>query len=48
MDNMAYVFAAYSVIWLVFFGYLVTLYRKQHKLQREIEHLKALADQQED
>lgn len=42
---MSYLFAAYMVIWLVLFAYLVRLSNKQKKLDREIETLKKLVDE---
>jgi len=42
MENMGYLFGAYSVIWAVVFGYVFYLYLKQRKLQREIDWLKEL------
>ncbi|MDP4087455.1 MAG: CcmD family protein [Bacillota bacterium] len=39
---MTYVWGAYSVIWLVIFGYLVFLGKRQSKLKKEIEFLKQL------
>ena len=40
MENAGYLFAVYTIIWVVFFGYLLYLYRKQRKLQGEIDLLK--------
>ena len=40
MENAGYLFAVYTIIWVVFFSYLLYLYRKQHKLQGEIDLLK--------
>lgn len=40
MENLVYVFAAYTVIWLVSFGYLYTIGSRQQKLRREIDALK--------
>ena len=39
-DNLVYVFAAYTIIWLVSFGYLYTINSRQRRLQREIDALK--------
>ncbi len=44
MENLAYLFAAYTVIWAVIFGYLFFMQRKQKKLQRQIDLLQELAD----
>jgi len=40
MENLGYLFAVYSIIWVFFFSYLFYLYRKQQRLQREIDALK--------
>ena len=40
MDNMGYLAAAYSVIWLAISIYVFMLYRRQRQLQREIDSLK--------
>jgi len=46
MDNLSFLFAAYTIIWAVIFGYVFYLYRKQRKLQREIDLLKETIDKQ--
>ncbi len=40
MDNLNYLFAAYSIIWLVLFGYVLFLLGRERKLRRDIESLK--------
>jgi CcmD family protein len=40
MDNMTYLFAAYSVIWLGVLIYVFFLLRKEKQLRRDIESLK--------
>ncbi|WP_082306909.1 CcmD family protein [Bacillus sp. FJAT-27245] len=37
---MEYMYAAYSVAWIVIFSYLVVLGKRQSNLQKEIEFLK--------
>ncbi len=37
---MSYLFAAYTVIWVLLFAYLVRLSRKQNEIEREIETLR--------
>ena len=44
MDNMGYLFAAYTIIWAAVFGYVLSLYQRQRKLQREIDLLKESRD----
>ena len=41
---MGYLFAAYSVIWAVVFGYVLYLYLRQRKLSRESESLRGKPD----
>jgi CcmD family protein len=41
MDNWEYLVAAYSVVWIAIFGYVLVLHRRQNRLWREIESLKA-------
>jgi len=40
MENFPYLFAAYSIIIAVIFGYLFSLYLRQRRLDREVEILK--------
>jgi CcmD family protein len=40
MDTFPYLFAAYSIIWLVTFIYILRLMRRQQELRRELEALK--------
>jgi len=35
-DNLSYLFAAYTVIWLAFFAYLFFVSRRQRELEREL------------
>ena len=44
MDNMGYLFAAYTIIWAVVFGYILFLHRKQRRLQRQIDRLNKTTD----
>ena len=41
MDNLSYLFAAYTVIWVAVFGYIFLLHQKHRRLQRQIELLEA-------
>ena len=47
MENLGYLFAAYTVIWIVVFGYLLFMQRKQKKLQQQINLLEQSMDRQE-
>jgi len=42
---MSYLFAAYMVIWTALFIYLVSLSKKQQRLDREIEILKKILEE---
>ena len=42
---MSFLFAAYMVIWIALFTYLMSLSKKQQKLDREIETLKKILDE---
>ena len=46
MENLGYLFAAYTVIWIVVFGYIFFMQRKQKKLQQQIHLLEQLLDRQ--
>jgi len=38
---MGYLFAAYTVIWVLLSGYIFSLHKKQKRLFKEIEQLKS-------
>lgn len=40
MENMGYLIAAYSIIWVVIFGYVFYLFHKQRKLRRQMDLFK--------
>ena len=40
MENLGYLFATYTIIWAVIFGYVFFLYYKQRKLRRQMDWLK--------
>ena len=44
MENAGYLFAAYTIIWAVIFGYIVFMQRKQRQLQRQIDLLQKSLD----
>jgi len=44
MENAVFLFAAYTIIWIVVFGYVFHLHRKQVKLWRAINLLKENVD----
>ncbi len=37
MENLEYLFAAYSVVWLVLAAYIYLLYARQRKMRQELE-----------
>ena len=44
MENAGYLLAAFIVIWVVVFGYVGFMQRKQRKLQRQIDLLQEAAE----
>ena len=40
MENAGYLFAAYTVIWAVVFGYVFYMHRKQRRLKKQIDMLR--------
>jgi len=47
MENLGYLFAAYTIIWTFVFGYVFFLYYKQRKLRRQIDLLKDSTGEQQ-
>ena len=46
MENSGYLFAAFTIIWAVIFGYVFFLYYKQRKLRQQMDLLKDSIDKQ--
>jgi len=46
MENLGYLFVAYTIIWIVVFGYVLFVQRKQQKLQQQIDLLRESVDKQ--
>ena len=44
MENIGYLFAAYTVIWAVVLGYVLFMQRKQRRLQQQIDMLQESID----
>ena len=42
MQDAGYIFAAYTIIWVVLLGFVVAMVNRQAKLRREIERMKEL------
>ncbi len=45
MDDLGYVFAAYSIIWAIMFLFVLSLYWKERRLRRDVDRLRALLDE---
>ena len=41
MNNIIFLIVAYMLIWIVLFGYVWNILKKQQKLAREVELLKS-------
>jgi len=44
MENLNFLFAAYTAVWVMLFLYLHLLARRNRSLEREIEELRALLE----
>ena len=44
-SNLPYLFAAFAVSWVVLFGYLFYMNRRQHEMKKEIARLQSVLDQ---
>lgn len=44
MDNLSYLFAAFAVIWVGLFVYILILVQKQRQLRRDIDWLKEMLE----
>lgn len=42
--GLVYLFVAYSLIWILIFGYIYTLGRRMNALKKELEELKKLKE----
>jgi CcmD family protein len=42
---LPYLFAAFAVSWVILFGYLFYVNRRQHELRKEIARLQTILDQ---
>ena len=43
--NLPFLFAAFAVSWVILFGYLFYVNRRQHELRKEISRLQNILDQ---
>jgi CcmD family protein len=48
MDNLGYLFAAYTIIWAFAFGYVFFLYYKQKGLRQQMDLLKGSRGERQD
>ena len=44
-SNLPYLFAAFAVSWVVLFGYLFYVNRRQHEMRKEIARLQKMLEQ---
>ncbi|MEC8959511.1 MAG: CcmD family protein, partial [Chloroflexota bacterium] len=44
-SNLPYLFAAFAVSWVVLFGYLFYVNRRQHEMKKEITRLQNVLDE---
>ena len=43
---MSYLFAAFSIVWIVIFLYVLSISRRQRELAREVEMLRQMAQKE--
>ena len=43
-SNLPYLFAAFAISWVVLFGYLFYVNRRQHEMKKEIARLQRVLD----
>ena len=46
-ENLPYLFAVYSITWVLFFAYVFYVSRRQRELEREIRDLRAAMESTE-
>ncbi len=47
MDNLNFLFAAFTVVWGLIFLYITVLSRRNRALEREIEELREMLDRRQ-
>ena len=47
-SNLPFLFAAFAVSWVVLFGYLFYVNRRQHEMRKEIARLQNILDQDQE
>jgi len=48
MNTMSYLFAAYTVIWIILAIYLYSIHSREKKLREEVERLKQMLKESEE
>jgi len=47
MENGGYLLAAFAVVWAVVFGYVLLLFNRQQRLQKQIDQLLKAGEKKE-
>lgn len=47
MENGGYIFAAYAIVWVAVFGYVLSLFYRQRRLRQEIDSLREVLKEKE-
>jgi len=47
MQDAGYIFAAYTIIWIVLLGFVLAMINRQNKVRREIERLREMVKDKE-
>jgi CcmD family protein len=47
MENLSFLFAAYTAIWVLLFLYVANIARRNRTLQRDIDELRTVLERQE-
>ncbi|HSD11446.1 MAG TPA: CcmD family protein [Candidatus Binatia bacterium] len=48
MEHFPYLFAAYTIVWVVLFLYVLSLDRRARRAERELEEMKHLLEKRRD
>lgn len=44
MENMTYLFSAFTISWVILFAYIIAIFRRQTKLEHRLESMKKLLE----
>ena len=47
MENLSFLFAAYSAVWVALFLYVYGLWRRQNRIKEDLQALRAKISEQE-